>query len=607
MTTLYRIAYARLPRVLPIEYDANRAFLAPQAAAIDPITGTGHRGRPSNCIKAGVLMPAPPGSTRSTPGPEDLAERIRALSAEFAATLKENVDEIRTVWTSLPREDGLAAAVPGLSQIHDIAHSLAGAGQSLGFPRISQCAAPIDSLFRILQEKQTPLTAEEIDQIDLLIRDLEQAVDIPGEQVILDDVHGAYELGAHRGTFHVLLFGELDTTNDAIAALNEIGYRVCTITGRSAPADVTAGAPAVVLAPLDQTAEALAWLRQCGLYDDVPVVSVAEHSAFNDRLAAVRQGAVDFAYTPLEREDLFARLSAIEERLTAPPIRVVISEDDPTLAKFYQLTLERAGMDVHVIETPETMLDELSGMAADIIVMDLYLGNFTGLELAQIVRQFPAYTTVPILFLSTESRITLQLEARHLGADDFLVKPLKPDQLISAVTSRAQRYRDLKKLTDRDSLTGLLNHTNILRALDREISAAARTKTTVVMAMVDIDHFKKVNDTYGHAVGDQVILRVTHMIRNRLRRVDHVGRYGGEEFAVVMPNTEMDAALTILEELRETCASMIFESDQGPFSVTFSAGVANFPAINTGADITQAADEALYKAKRGGRNQIVAA
>ena len=341
--------------------------------------------------------------------------------------------------------------------------------------------------------------------------------------------------------------------------------------------------------------------------DDVPVVAVGEHGGFSDRLEAVRQGATDFIYTPIDREDVLTRISSIEDRLTAPPLRVVVAEDDPTLVKFYQLTLEHAGMEVRVIENPETMLNELAGLAADIIVMDLYLGSCTGMELSQIVRQFPAYTTVPILFLSTENRITLQLEARHLGADVFLVKPLKPNQLVSAVTSRAQRYRDLKKLTDRDSLTGLLNHTNILRALDREISAAERTKTDVVFAMVDIDHFKKVNDTYGHAVGDQVILRVTQLISNRLRRVDHVGRYGGEEFAVVMPNTETESAMAILEELRETCAAMVYESDQGPFSVTFSAGVAYFLAIEVGTDISQAADNALYKAKRSGRNQIVAA
>ena len=399
----------------------------------------------------------------------------------------------------MPRDKGMATAAPEITQIHDIAHSLAGPGKSLGFPRISQTAAPLDSLFRLLKEKQSPLTAEEIDQIDLLISDLKEAVDIPGETVTLGDVHASYEIASHRGTFHVLVFGQLDSNIDAISALTEIGYKVLPVGDTAPPIGLSTDVPAVLLSTLDQIAAAQTWLKQYGLSDDISIVAVSEHGAFNDRLEAVRQGVTDFMHRPLDREDVFDRRSAIEDRFMAPPLRVVIAEDDPTLARFYQLTLEHAGMEVHVIENPETMLNELAGLTADIIVMDLYLGNCTGLELSQIVRQFPAYTTVPILFLSTESRITLQLEARHLGTDDFLVKPLKPDQLTSAVTSRAQRYRDLKKLTDRDSLTGLLNHTNILRALDREVSAAARTETHVVMAMVDIDHFKKVNDTYGHA------------------------------------------------------------------------------------------------------------
>lgn len=551
-------------------------------------------------------MPASSGTSDSSNSAESLAERIRELSAEFAASLKAKVGEMRQAWTDLPRSEGPSATAPGIVVMHEIAHSLAGTGKSLGFPRISQTAAPLDSLFRLLQEKKSPLTNEEIEQIDFLITDLEQAVDIPGEQVVLDDLLPRLDNGSHHGLFSILLYGVLDSDTDTLTALKNTGYDLLQVEEGKPPSKVLAGDPAVLLASLGNVNAARNWLRQFSLEEVVPVVAVGEHGGFAERLEAVRHGAADFLFTPFDRDDVFARMSALEDRQTAPPLRVVIAEDDVTLAQFYKLTLEHAGMEAHIVNEPETMLNELASRTADIILMDLYLGPCTGLELAQIVRQFPAYTTVPILFLSTESRITLQLEARHLGADDFLVKPLKPSQLVSAVTSRAQRYRELKKLTDRDSLTGLLNHTNILRALEREISAAARTKTEVVMAMVDIDHFKKVNDTYGHAIGDQVLLRVSQLLRNRLRRVDHVGRYGGEEFAVVMTNTDIERATSILEELRTSCENIVYETENGSFSVTFSAGVAAFPALETGTELSQAADACLYEAKHAGRNRIIA-
>jgi diguanylate cyclase (GGDEF)-like protein len=319
----------------------------------------------------------------------------------------------------------------------------------------------------------------------------------------------------------------------------------------------------------------------------------------------VRHGAAAFIARPFELEQLVERITALEESDYERPFRVVIAEDDGPLSSFYQATLEHAGMETRVIRRPSTLLDTLSGFDPDIILMDLYMPECTGLDLAQIVRQFPAYTTIPILFLSTESRLDLQLRARHLGADDFLPKPLQPGQLISAVTSRANRYRELKKLTDRDSLTGLLNHTNILRNLERELSVASRTESPVSFAMIDIDHFKSVNDTYGHAVGDQVILRVTHLVRNRLRRVDYVGRYGGEEFAVVMPNTDAVAAKEVMDKLREAAHEVEHECEKGAFRVTFSCGIGTYPAFKTVLDMTQAADDALYRAKRGGRNQVV--
>lgn len=339
----------------------------------------------------------------------------------------------------------------------------------------------------------------------------------------------------------------------------------------------------------------------------MPLILASTQSGFDDRLKAVRAGATVFLTKPFSTDELFEHLNALNEMRRERPYRIVIAEDDGPLSVFYQTTLEHAGMETRVIQRPSKLLETLSGFDPDLIIMDLYMPECTGLELAQIVRQFPGYTTVPILFLSTESRLDLQLKARHLGADDFLPKPLQPGQLISAVTSRANRYRDLKKLTDRDSLTGLLNHSNILRNLEREMNLASRTGNPVSFAMVDIDHFKSVNDTYGHVTGGHVIMRVTHLIRNRLRRVDYVGRYGGEEFAVVMPNTDTAKAMEVMDKLREAGSEMEYESDKGPFSVTFSCGIASYPHFQSTTDIAQAADEALYKAKHGGRNQVAVA
>ena len=185
---------------------------------------------------------------------------------------------------------------------------------------------------------------------------------------------------------------------------------------------------------------------------------------------------------------------------------------------------------------------------------------------------------------------------------------MQAGQLISSVTSRANRYRVLKKLTDRDSLTGLLNHANILRYLERELSVADRAGRPVSFAMIDIDHFKKVNDTYGHAVGDQVILRMTHLIRDRMRRIDYVGRYGGEEFVLLLPGTVLDAAVTFAERIRECVEKREFTYGDGQtLHRTMSCGVAAWPhpLIADQEALIKAADDALYVAKETGRNRVV--
>ncbi len=545
-----------------------------------------------------------------------LIQRLASLSAEFGESLAAKIDEVRRVWALIPSAPSADEARTALVKIHDIVHTLAGAGKSFGFPQVSTAAAPLDGLFRLVAEQAgngppDTLTREEIAQIEMLIQALEDAAAAPGQAIDLEDMAGAPTASEApaRSTTILLLAGPCVTDDEHVCgALEGFGYRVIPVrTPADVPPEFSHDGRGIVFADISAGDAHLALIRHNMPLAHLPLVLCSSQTGFADRLNAVRHGATAFIAKPFELEHLVERITALEENDYERPYRVVIAEDDGPLASFYQATLEHAGMETRVVRRPSRLLDTLSGFDPDIIVMDLYMPECTGLDLAQIVRQVPAYTTIPILFLSTESRLDLQLRARHLGADDFLPKPLQPGQLISAVTSRANRYRELKKLTDRDSLTGLLNHSNILRNLERELSVAGRTQSPVSFAMIDIDHFKSVNDTYGHVVGDQVILRVTHLIRNRLRRVDYIGRYGGEEFAVVMPNTDAATAKEVMDKLRQAAQDIEHDSEQGNFRVTFSSGIATYPAFKNVLDLTQAADDALYKAKRGGRNQVVIA
>lgn len=539
-----------------------------------------------------------------------LARRLTDLSVEFGTTLETKVNEVRRVWSLLPQSPSREEAQNTLVKIHDIVHTLAGFGKSFGYPEVSKAAAPLDGLFRLITEQNQGLTKEERDQIGLLITDLERATQAPRQEIRPEELLGEVEAANPRAELpQILILGaSASEAGELTEAISAFGYQAQTISETEDISNISEpNQDCIIYADISKGDEHLKQLRKRLDLSRFPLILSSSQSAFGDRLKAVRTGAAVFLAKPFSPEDFLERVNAITEAKSERPFRVVIAEDDGPLATFYQTTLEHAGMETRVIRRPSQLLDTLSGFDPDLIVMDMYMPECTGLELAQIVRQFPGYTTAPILFLSTESRLDLQLKARHLGADDFLAKPLQPGQLISAVTSRAKRYRDLKKLTDRDSLTGLLNHSNILRNLEREMNLATRTGHHVSFAMVDIDHFKSVNDTYGHVTGDQVIVRITHLIRNRLRRVDYVGRYSGEEFAIVMPNTDVTKAKEVVDALREAARELVFETENGSFNVTFSSGIAAYPTYSSVLELTQAADEALYKAKRGGRNQVVIA
>jgi diguanylate cyclase (GGDEF)-like protein len=195
-----------------------------------------------------------------------------------------------------------------------------------------------------------------------------------------------------------------------------------------------------------------------------------------------------------------------------------------------------------------------------------------------------------------------------LGSDDFLTKPIKATHLVAIVRSRLERLKTLRTYMVRDSLTSLLNHTSFRGILSQEVSRCRRQHTRMALTMIDVDHFKKVNDTYGHAAGDSVLKGLSRLLKQRLRKSDIIGRYGGEEFVALFLDAGHEEAYKVLDELRIHFSEIEFTPVPDKIlSVTFSGGIATFPEFPTAKELSDAADAAMYQAKAFGRNQIVIA
>lgn len=322
------------------------------------------------------------------------------------------------------------------------------------------------------------------------------------------------------------------------------------------------------------------------------------------RLEATRANAVYFQEGALDIGLLVQGLSKIYNFRAERPYRVLVVDDSRSQSLYTERTLNQAGMITRAVNDPMTVLEALQVFKPDAVLMDMYMPGCTGIEVARIIRQQPVYNTLPILYLSAEQDVGKQMDAMDQGGDDFLTKPVASDVLIATVRHRCIRHRSLKDQMIRDSLTGLLDHNTILDALKQGITETQQKQQPLCFAMIDIDHFKAVNDNYGHPVGDRIIRSLALYLRQRFRATDSVGRYGGEEFALVLPNTPLEDAERLLNEVCAGFARIDHEAGGTPLKTTFSGGVAAYHEGMDASDLSQAADQALYQAKHDGRNRV---
>ncbi|ASP38943.1 diguanylate cyclase response regulator [Bacterioplanes sanyensis] len=318
-----------------------------------------------------------------------------------------------------------------------------------------------------------------------------------------------------------------------------------------------------------------------------------------ERLNAMRHGGVGM-YSDTEVQSVIGHLENMLDHSPQPPYKILIVDDSRAQAMHAANVLNKAGMLSQVSNDPLQVLDAMASFGPDLVLMDMYMPECNGMELARVIRQQKEFLNLPIIYLSGEDDRERQLEAMAEGGDDFLTKPVEPGHLLTTIRTRVERARQLYRLISRDSLTGLLNHTHMLETLQDHINRQSGQPLSFVM--VDIDHFKNINDTHGHPVGDVVIKNLALFLRQNLRKSDPIGRYGGEEFAVLLQDADERQAFAVMDKVRTNFANLI-HGGLRELQVTFSCGVAQWSG-ESAASLVERADQALYCAKRGGRNQV---
>ncbi len=338
-----------------------------------------------------------------------------------------------------------------------------------------------------------------------------------------------------------------------------------------------------------------------------PILCLAERDDLESRLAAVAMGGRAFVPQPLDLGQLLERLDSLLEQHDRRPYKVAILTYSAPLGAYYRQLLRSEGLEVCLLQRAAGVLERLGEFLPELILLDTQLPDADGSLLGEVIRQHPQFVGVPLIFLIRPEEASSPPHRDYHSGDKLLSKPVPPELLVRAVRHRVERARLVRGQLLHDGLTGLLNHSAASEALLAELKRARRNQTQLAYVMLDLDHFKRVNDLHGHAVGDQVLRTIARLLRQRLRGSDLIGRYGGEEFAVVLPDIDAEGAAEVVNELREDFAAIEQQSDCGAFHVTFSAGVAMFPLFADAQALGVAADKALYAAKHAGRNRVMLA
>lgn len=528
---------------------------------------------------------------------DDAEDQIASLKRDYLRDAPERLAELRKDLAAFR-----AGEKDALESLRQRFHRLAGSGGSYGFPRVTEVSRAMEE--RILTDP-TPTVAD-ADLFEQAIHDVRDAFD--GEASTLDM---PMVLGRRPGfAYHALIVMRPSPTRDGItAALIKIGYELDIHDGEIDPWDIPPSKrPDLVVISTDVGDDALMLARYwaAATPERPRAVVLADIDDKLDRLRGAAAG-LDAVFSESMLPGELAQFARGLARVGAPPPNVVVVEDDPAQAQLMATWLGQINARVSLCGSAKSATDTLAREMPDLVLLDVDLPDVDGYAIARLMRQDPRLALVPIVFLTARHTLADEMEGLRAGGDDFLAKPVERSHLLQVVLTRTERGRRIRELVHRDGLTGVLNHATLMAELEQSIAFAARHGDPLCFLMLDLDHFKRINDTHGHLTGDQVLLHVATVFRKSIRSSDLIGRYGGEEFGIILRRCPPDKGLLIAEKLRATLeATPVTVRGGAEIAPHVSIGVATFTGDKPipVAIFAAEADRALYVAKASGRNRV---
>ena len=538
---------------------------------------------------------------------QDKIARLRQRFLERIPKMLGQAEELLAKLSAQPNETDS-------KQLHLLLHSIHGTSASFGFSKISSQASEGEYLLvnHPLDEALFGKLAQVIRQLYALTEEQAESARRGGDALVKFPIAASSqeEVAINRTIKPVYLCDDESEQAELLATqLRCFGF-ICYVFTNTADFTkaVISQPPSVVIMDVSFPEHAYGGpLAMSDLKKKVgtpfPVLYLSCHSHFHARINAIKAGCDGYYVKPAATTDLVQELHRLTQPSLKKPYQVLLIDDEPEVAQYNAEMLRMAGMEVHVLSRIPHLLNVLNTHPIDIVLMDFHMPEYSGEELTKLIRQIPQHIGLPIAYLSSETNKTTQFGAMSTGAEDFIIKQADTQELINAVSIRAERMRTLRARMSQDSLTGLYNHSTTTHYLESAITESKYSGVPFSLVMVDLDHFKSINDTYGHVAGDQVILGISQLFSHRLRSTDIVGRYGGEEFAIIMPGTTKEQAAAVVERLRQGFEKIHFSVNQTRFSNTFSAGIASWLPGDEIDTIRDRADQALYSAKQRGRNR----